>query len=147
MSRNLKYYQQILAKVSFDVRLFRKELKKAYEILGIPMGSKRSEIKTAYKKIIRKNHPDRLPKEKRYEATKKTSEINAAYRLIWERGPIEEPQDGKKQSEGESGRESSDKENETTTEEGPSQEGAKLVKRVFLFWVVMIFAWESQGHH
>ena len=34
MSKNLKYYQQILAKVSFDVKLFRKELKKAYGYLN-----------------------------------------------------------------------------------------------------------------
>ena len=34
MSKNLKYYQQILSKVSFDVRLFSKELKKAYSFLN-----------------------------------------------------------------------------------------------------------------
>ena len=34
MSKNLKYYQQILAKVSFDGILFRKELKKAYGYLN-----------------------------------------------------------------------------------------------------------------
>lgn len=33
MSKSLKYYQQILQKVSFDVRLFSKELKKAYTFL------------------------------------------------------------------------------------------------------------------
>ena len=33
MSKKLKYYQQILQKVSFDVRLFRKELRKAYKYL------------------------------------------------------------------------------------------------------------------
>jgi type IV secretory pathway TrbF-like protein len=33
MSKKLIYYQQILQKVSFDVRLFRKELKKAYKYL------------------------------------------------------------------------------------------------------------------
>ena len=33
MSKNLKYYKQILQKVSFDVRLFRKELGKAYTYL------------------------------------------------------------------------------------------------------------------
>ena len=33
MSKKLKYYQQILQKVSFDVQLFRKELKKAYTYL------------------------------------------------------------------------------------------------------------------
>ena len=33
MSKKLKYYQQILQKVSFDVRLFRKELRKAYRYL------------------------------------------------------------------------------------------------------------------
>ena len=33
MSKKLIYYQQILQKVSFDVRLFRKELRKAYKYL------------------------------------------------------------------------------------------------------------------
>ncbi|MDA8877728.1 hypothetical protein N9I15_03715 [Flavobacteriaceae bacterium] len=33
MSKNLKYYQQILQKVSFDSHLFSKELKKAYAFL------------------------------------------------------------------------------------------------------------------
>ena len=33
MSKKLIYYQQILQKVSFDVRLFRKELRKAYRYL------------------------------------------------------------------------------------------------------------------
>ncbi|MDG1686966.1 MAG: hypothetical protein P8K74_06830 [Flavobacteriaceae bacterium] len=33
MSKKLIYYQQILQKVSFDVRLFRKELIKAYRYL------------------------------------------------------------------------------------------------------------------
>tara|TARA_B100001559_G_scaffold56538_1_gene45207 strand:- start:245 stop:427 length:183 start_codon:yes stop_codon:yes gene_type:complete len=33
MSKKLKYYQQVLQKVSFDVRLFRKELRKAYRYL------------------------------------------------------------------------------------------------------------------
>jgi hypothetical protein len=33
MSKSLTYYQQILQKVSFDVRLFSKELKKAYAFL------------------------------------------------------------------------------------------------------------------
>lgn len=34
MSKNLKYYQQILATVSFDESLFSKELKKAYGFLN-----------------------------------------------------------------------------------------------------------------
>jgi len=34
MSKNLKYYKQILQKVSFDVQLFRKELQKAYTYLN-----------------------------------------------------------------------------------------------------------------
>jgi type IV secretory pathway TrbF-like protein len=34
MSKDLKYYKQILHKVSFDVNLFRKELEKAYNYLS-----------------------------------------------------------------------------------------------------------------
>ncbi|MGA1776429.1 MAG: hypothetical protein ACO39G_05030 [Flavobacteriaceae bacterium] len=34
MSKNLKYYKQILHKVSFDASLFKKELKKAYRSLA-----------------------------------------------------------------------------------------------------------------
>ena len=33
MSKKLVYHKQILQKVSFDVRLFRKELRKAYKYL------------------------------------------------------------------------------------------------------------------
>ena len=33
MSKKLKYYKEILQKVSFDVRLFRKELRKAHKYL------------------------------------------------------------------------------------------------------------------
>jgi len=34
MSKNLRYYKQILHKVSFDASLFTKELKKAYRSLA-----------------------------------------------------------------------------------------------------------------
>ena len=33
MSKNLKYYKQVLEKVSFDVTLFKKELEKAFSYL------------------------------------------------------------------------------------------------------------------
>jgi len=55
-----------------------------YEILGVPHDAADSEIKTAYRKLVRENHPDRLiaqgmPQEFIDLANEKLATINTAY--------------------------------------------------------------------
>lgn len=63
-----------------------------YKVLGVTTDSTDAEIKSAYRTLIRENHPDRLmaegvPKEMIELATKETQAINAAYdRIARERG-------------------------------------------------------------
>ena len=52
-----------------------------YEILGIRKTASTDEIKTAYKKLVKKYHPDVYPGDKTY-AEKKTKEINEAYDVL-----------------------------------------------------------------
>jgi len=62
-------------------------LSEAYNILGVNPGATQDEIKTAYKKLALKHHPD-LNKDNQKEAETKFKEINEAMQTI-ERG--EEP--------------------------------------------------------
>ncbi len=62
-------------------------LSEAYNILGVSPSATQDEIKTAYKKLALKHHPDRN-KDNQQEAEAKFKEINEAKRII-ERG--EEP--------------------------------------------------------
>ncbi len=55
-----------------------------YEILGVPHDATNSEIKTAYRKLVRENHPDHLiaqgmPQEFIDLANEKLATINTAY--------------------------------------------------------------------
>jgi DnaJ like chaperone protein len=55
-----------------------------YEILGVPRDAADAQIKTAYRKLVRENHPDRLvaqgmPQEFIDLANAKLATINAAY--------------------------------------------------------------------
>jgi len=58
------------------------DLKPAYRTLGVQPGASVGEIRSAYKKLMLKHHPDRATPADRAEATKKTAEINAAYGLL-----------------------------------------------------------------
>lgn len=60
----------------------RSEVQKACEVLGVSPDDDISVIRAAHRKLIRKNHPDLFPEHERAEATKRASEINAAYDLL-----------------------------------------------------------------
>jgi len=65
----------------------RHRLADAYAVLGIAPDASESEIKQAYRKLIRENHPDKiasrgLPESMRSIAEARSREINAAYDLI-----------------------------------------------------------------
>lgn len=53
-----------------------------YEILGLEKGASDSEIKKAYYKLARENHPDKVEADKREEATKKFQKIGEAYEVL-----------------------------------------------------------------
>ena len=62
-------------------------LEDAYEIIGVKSSATDSEVKKAYRRLMSKNHPDKLiskglPEEMIKIATNKTQEIQKAYNLI-----------------------------------------------------------------
>ncbi|MDE0046050.1 MAG: DnaJ domain-containing protein [bacterium] len=63
-----------------------------YEILGVSAEASDQDVKAAYRKLLRENHPDRvtaqgLPEEFIEVANRKMAEINAAWdRIKKERG-------------------------------------------------------------
>lgn len=62
-------------------------LKSAYEVLGVTEDMTDADIKKAYRRLMSKNHPDKLssqglPKEMIELAKEKTQEIQSAYELV-----------------------------------------------------------------
>lgn len=51
-----------------------------YDVLGVPHGASEEEIKTAYRKLAKKYHPDLNPGDA--SAAQKMNEVNAAYDQI-----------------------------------------------------------------
>jgi len=66
------------------------ELRKDFELLGVPFGADEEKCKIAYKKLLKIHHPDRhAGHEGNYKkATEKSAKINAAYDRIekWRQG-------------------------------------------------------------
>lgn len=57
----------------------------AYEVLGVPANATTGEIRAAYQRLVRENHPDRvadMSPEIRELAERRTKEINAAYEKL-----------------------------------------------------------------
>lgn len=50
-----------------------------YKILGIPPGASIDDIKKAFRKLTRENHPDKVPSP---EATTKARDIIEAYKIL-----------------------------------------------------------------
>lgn len=67
----------------------RMSISQAYAVLGIEKGLSDAEVKTAYRRLISENHPDKLvsqglPEEMMTLATERTQEIQQAYDTIKE---------------------------------------------------------------
>ena len=58
------------------------EMTQAYRTLGVVDGVGVAEIRTAYRRLMLKHHPDRVPPQERDAATAKAAEINMAYELL-----------------------------------------------------------------
>ena len=56
------------------------ERRDLYEVLGLSKGASEEEIKKAYRKLVKKYHPDLNPGDKEAEAAMK--EVNAAYEIL-----------------------------------------------------------------
>src|SRR5436853_2547126 len=59
-----------------------------YEVLGVQRGATPEEIKKAYRKLARQNHPDRNPGDKQAEARFK--EIQDAYDVLSDKAKREQ---------------------------------------------------------
>lgn len=53
-----------------------------YEILGLAKGVSDEEVKKAYRQLVMKHHPDRVPQEQKKEAEEKFKEISEAYAVL-----------------------------------------------------------------
>ena len=53
-----------------------------YEVLNLKKGASESDIKKAYYKLARENHPDKVDADKREEATKNFQKIGEAYEVL-----------------------------------------------------------------
>jgi curved DNA-binding protein len=53
-----------------------------YEVLGVPRQSTAQEIKRAYRRLARKQHPDVQPPAERAKASERFKEINEAYEVL-----------------------------------------------------------------
>lgn len=53
-----------------------------YDVLGVKKNATSNEIKKAYHKLARQNHPDKFPEGERDEATQKFQKIGEAYEVL-----------------------------------------------------------------
>lgn len=67
-----------------QVELKRSKTKDYYKVLGVPKDADELQIKSAYRKSVRINHPDKAHKQgiSKEEAEKKMAAINEAYEVL-----------------------------------------------------------------
>lgn len=53
-----------------------------YEVLGVPKGASKEEVKKAYRRLAKKCHPDKMPPERKKEAEEKFKELSEAYGVL-----------------------------------------------------------------
>ena len=53
-----------------------------YEVLGVPRTATTADIKKAYRRLARKNHPDLKPAAEREKATAAFQQINEAHEVL-----------------------------------------------------------------
>ena len=54
-----------------------------YSVLGVSQGASQEEVKKAYHKLVKENHPDRfLDEDDKKKATERLAKINEAYNMI-----------------------------------------------------------------
>jgi DnaJ like chaperone protein len=68
-------------------------VRRAYEALGVSPEATNDEVKTAYRRLMNKNHPDKLSgsdpdKEVIAEAVRRTREVRGAYEMLKARRSI-----------------------------------------------------------
>lgn len=61
---------------------WRSSREQACDVLGVAHDADVATIRIAYRKLVRVSHPDLVPELEREAATRRTSELNAAYRLL-----------------------------------------------------------------
>jgi DnaJ like chaperone protein len=64
-----------------------KRVKKAYDALGVDRSSTNEDIKKAYRRLMNKNHPDKIAAENPdaaeiAEAERRTREVRSAYEML-----------------------------------------------------------------
>ena len=58
------------------------QFKDYYQSLGVPKTATQDEIKSAFRKLARKHHPDVVKASERAGAEKRFKEINEAYEVL-----------------------------------------------------------------
>ncbi len=53
-----------------------------YEVLGVPKGASKEEVKKAYRRLAKKYHPDKMPPERKKEAEERFKELSEAYGVL-----------------------------------------------------------------
>jgi DnaJ-class molecular chaperone len=61
------------------------ELREAFDVLGVPDDSTPKAVKSAYRKLMKRHHPDVSSEP---DAAEKTREVSAAYAVVKERGRV-----------------------------------------------------------